>query len=76
MFIKKAKVYDSTIDNPVSNEYPTPPESFKQPCLHMIVGQRTSGKSYLSSKILAQTHKDKTFNRIYIITPSFNSNKS
>jgi len=26
--------------------------------------------------MLAQTHKDKTFDRIYIITPSFNSNKS
>ena len=76
MFIKKAKVYDSTIDNPVTNEYNTPADSFKQPCLQMIVGQRTSGKSYLSSKILAQAKKDKTFDRIYIVTPSFNSNKS
>jgi hypothetical protein len=76
MFIKKVNSYDSTIENPVSNEYPTKENSFKQPCLHLIVGQRTSGKSYLTSKILAQTHKDKTFDRIYIITPSFNSNKS
>jgi hypothetical protein len=42
----------------------------------MIVGQRTSGKSYLASKIVAQAYKDKTFNRIYIVTPSFMSNKS
>ena len=76
MFIKKVNSYDSTIENPVSNEYSTKENSFKQPCLHFIVGQRTSGKSYLTSKILAQTHKDKTFDRIYIITPSFNSNKS
>ena len=76
MFIKKSNVYDSVIDQPVNNEYPTPPNSFKQPCLHLIVGQRTSGKSYLASKIIAQANKDKTFDRIYIVTPSFNSNKS
>ena len=76
MFTKKVNSYDSNIENPVSNEYPTKENSFKQPCLHFIVGQRTSGKSYLTSKMLAQTHKDKTFDRIYIITPSFNSNKS
>ncbi len=76
MFIKNANAYDSVIDQPVINEYPTPPNSFKQPCLHLIVGQRTSGKSYLASKILAQAKKDKTFDRIYIVTPSFNSNKS
>ena len=40
------------------------------------MGQRTSGKSYLTSKILAQAYKDKTFDVIYIITPSFNSNKA
>ena len=76
MFTKIVNSYNSTIDQPVTNEYPTKENSFKQPCLHFIVGQRTSGKSYLTSKILAQTHKDKTFDRIYIITPSFNSNKS
>jgi hypothetical protein len=74
--IKKVNVYDSVIDQPVNNEYPTPPNSFKQPCLQLICGQRTSGKSYLASKILAQAKKEKTFDKIYIVTPSFNSNKS
>ena len=46
---KKVNVYDATIENPVNNEYLTKENSFKQPCLHMIVGQRTSGKSYLST---------------------------
>ena len=53
MFTKKVNSYDSNIENPVSNEYPTKENSFKQPCLHFIVGQRTSGKSYLTSKMLA-----------------------
>ena len=72
----KLNIYDSKVNCGVNNEYPTPLLSFRQPCLHFIVGQRTAGKSYLTSKILEQAHKDKTFDKIYIITPSFNSNKA
>ena len=68
--------YNATITTGVNNEYPTPLTSFKQPCLQMIVGQRTAGKSYLTSKLLAQAKRDKTFDKIYIITPSFCSNKA
>ena len=68
--------YNCKINNGVDNLYPTPPASFKQPCLQMIVGQRTSGKSYLTSKILEQANRDRTFDVIYIVTPSFNSNKA
>ena len=76
MKLQQLKVYNSKVNTGVNNEYPTPPDAFKQPCLQMIVGQRTSGKSYLTSKILEQAHKDKTFDVVYIITPSFNSNKA
>ena len=76
MKVAKLLCYSQNPDSGVNNEYPTPLESFKQPALHMIVGQRTAGKSYLTSKILAQAKKDSTFDRIYIVTPSFNSNKS
>ena len=76
MKLKPIKVYNSKVDSGVNNEYPTPENSFKQPCLQMIVGQRTSGKSFLTSKILEQAYQDKTFDVIYIITPSFNSNKA
>jgi hypothetical protein len=72
----KLKAFSSKIDSGVNNEYPTTADTPKQPCLQMIVGQRTAGKSYLTSKILAQAHKDNVFDRIYIITPSFNSNKA
>ena len=42
----------------------------------MLIGQRTAGKSYLASKILAQAQREKTFDRVYMVTPSFNSNKA
>jgi len=76
MKLAKLRCYTQEPDCGVNNEYPTPVDSFKQPALHMVVGQRTAGKSYLTSKILAQAKKDKTFDRIYIVTPSFNSNQS
>jgi len=76
MQINQLDVYNGTVDGNVNNEYPTSESAFRQPCLHMIVGQRTAGKSFLTSKILCQAKKDKTFNAIYIITPSFNSNRA
>jgi len=76
MKIKRVPVYQKDPDSSVNNEYPTSSNAFRQPCLHMIVGQRTAGKSYLASKILAQAKKEQTFDIIYMITPSFNSNKA
>jgi len=76
MKTKSLDVYNAAVENGVNNEYPTTENAFRQPCLHMVVGQRTAGKSFLTSKILAQHKKDKTFDVIYIITPSFNSNKA
>jgi len=76
MKLAKLRCYTQEPDCGVTNEYPTPEHSFKEPSLHMVVGQRTAGKSYLTSKILAQAKTDKTFDRIYIVTPSFNSNQS
>ena len=69
-------VYNDKIDTGVDNEYPTSKKTFRQPCLQMLIGQRTAGKSYLASKILAQAQREKTFDRVYMITPSFNSNKA
>jgi len=69
-------VYNDKVDTGVDNEYPTSKKTFRQPCLQMIIGQRTAGKSYLASKILAQAQREKTFNRIYLISPSAVSNKA
>ena len=76
MKTKSLNVYNAAVSECVDNEYPTTKDAFRQPCLQMIVGQRTAGKSFLTSKILAQAKKDKTFDIVYIITPSFNSNKA
>ena len=75
MKTEKLKVYDDKVGASVNNEYPTGLNSFRQPALHMIVGQRTAGKSYLCSKLLAQAKKDKSFDKIFLISPSWNSNK-
>ena len=76
MKTRSLDVYNQPVNATVNNEYPTTKNAFRQPCLQMIVGQRTAGKSYLTSKILAQAQRDKTFDVVYIITPSFNSNKA
>lgn len=76
MKIQKLSCYNEKPKDGVDNLYPTNPDTFKQPALHMIVGQRTSGKSFLASRMLAQSRADKTFDVIYMITPSFNSNKA
>ena len=57
MKTKKLNVYRQPPKNGVDNFYPTSLDTFKQPALHLFVGQRTSGKSYLASKILAQHNK-------------------
>ena len=76
MELKTLDVYNQEPSASVNNEYPTSRYAFRQPCLHYIVGVRNMGKSFLTSKILAQAKKEKTFDIIYIITPSFNSNKA
>ena len=76
MKVEKLNIYNDKIDCGVDNEYPTSKYAFRQPCLAMFVGQRTSGKSYLASQFLSQAQKEKTFDRVYMITPSFNSNKA
>ena len=76
MKVEKLNIYNDKIDCGVDNDYPTSKYAFRQPCLAMFVGQRLTGKSYLASQFLAQAQKEKTFDRVYMITPSFNSNKA
>ena len=76
MKVKKLNIYNQNPERGVSNEFDTPPDAFRQPCLWYISAVRNSGKSYLCSRFLAQAKRDKTFNRVYMITPSFASNKA
>lgn len=75
---KKINLYGKDTDpsTGVSNSYPTSQYALSQPCLAYIVGVRNSGKSYTCSKLVSQAQKEHTFDRIYMITPSFLSNVS
>ena len=76
--IKDLNIFKKDPDEGVDNEYGVEVGEFRQPCLWYIASPRFTGKTYLVSKFLkqAQGRKNKTFNRIYIITPSFKSNES
>jgi len=76
MHIKKLAVYNQPINSSVNNQYRTLPDEFVQPFLAMVVGTRTSGKSYLASMFLKESQRHHLFDRVYIITPSMNSNKA
>ena len=76
MKTKKLPVFNKNPEEGVSNEYPTSQYAFRQPCLWYISAVRNSGKSFLASKFLAQAKKDETFDKIYMITPSFKSNEA
>ena len=76
MHTKKLHIYEIPPKKGVSNEYPTSKNAFRQPMLQMIVGQRTAGKSHLCAMMLQQFKLEQTFHVVYLITPSYESNKS
>jgi len=73
----KLKSYHTPPSSGVANNYPTNPLSFTTPTIHLIVGPRGSGKSFIASKYLIeeQRRKNPTFDQIYLITPTYESNK-
>ena len=75
---KKINLYGKDVEpsQGVSNEYKTSHYAIRQPCLMYVSAVRNSGKSFAVSKLVAQAQKEKTFDRIYMITPTFQSNKS
>ncbi len=72
----QANIYGADTDpkKGVNNQYKTKPNAISQPCLLMAVGVRNSGKSYAVSKIVNEAQKDKTFDEIFICTPTMLSN--
>jgi len=75
---KKINLYGKDVEpsQGVSNEYQTSHYAIRQPCLMYVSAVRNSGKSFCVSKMVSQAQKEKTFDRIYMITPTFQSNKS
>jgi len=75
---KKIPIYGKDTDpsQGVSNEYKTSHYAIRQPCLMYVSAVRNSGKSFSVSKLVTQAQKENTFDRIYMITPTFLSNIS
>ena len=75
---KKINLYgkDTEPTQGVSNEYKTSHYAIRQPCLLMCSSLRNTGKTHTISKLVSQAQKEKTFDRIYMICPTFQSNKS
>ena len=76
--IKKLDIYDKK-DEPrgeVSNRYETSPNAISQPCLMYVSAVRNSGKSFAVSKMVRGLQRERVFDSIKIITPTFNSNKA
>tara|TARA_R110002050_G_scaffold296603_1_gene456840 strand:- start:43 stop:1029 length:987 start_codon:yes stop_codon:yes gene_type:complete len=76
--VKKLDVYGK-IDEPknmVSNAYKVGNDQIYQPCMMYVSAVRNSGKSYSVSKMVRGLQREKVFDRVKIITPTFNSNKA
>jgi len=73
--IKKINEYNRVPDTSITNEYPTSKNSLTTPFLMLVVGGRNTGKSYTTAKILQQSKLDKTYDRYFMITSSYQSNK-
>jgi len=76
--IKKLDIYDKK-DEPraeVSNRYETSPNAISQPCLMYVSAVRNSGKSFAVSKMVRGLQRERVFDSIKIITPTFNSNRA
>jgi len=76
--IKKLDIYNKK-DEPkqgVSNAYETSHNAISQPCLMYVSAVRNSGKSYSVSKMVRGLQRERVFDSIKLITPTFNSNKA
>ena len=76
MRTQKLNIYGGKVKDGVSNEYKTKPDAFKSPVLHYVVGVRNTGKSYLTSLMLQQAKNDNLYDKVYLVSPSANSNKA
>ena len=76
--IKKLDIYNKKDEPPaeVSNRYETSPNAISQPCLMYVSAVRNSGKSFAVSKMVRGLQRERVFDSIKIITPTFNSNKA
>jgi hypothetical protein len=79
MKVKDLNLYNIEPKQGVDNEYPVLANEFRSPMLWYVSSPRFTGKTHMVSKYVATAQtkrKYKTYDRIYIITPSFKSNEA
>ena len=72
---KKIKEFKKVPDTSITNEYATSENSLKAPYLMLVIGTRNTGKSYTTAKILHQAMDDKLYDRYFMISPTYDSNR-
>ena len=72
---KKIKEFKKVPDTSITNEYPTSENSLRAPYLMLVIGTRNTGKSYTTAKILHQAMDDKLYDRYFMISPTYDSNR-
>lgn len=76
MKTKLIKKFDKPPPKAFNNEYPTSHYQFKNPMLMMVCGVRNSGKGYTTSKIIRDANSENLYDVVYMITPTFQSNRA
>lgn len=76
MKTKTIKKFHKPPPEALNNEYPTSHGQFRNPMLMMVCGVRNSGKSYTASKIIRDSNDENLYDVIYMVTPTYQSNKA
>ena len=73
--IKRIREFRKVPDTSITNEYATTKNAIKAPHLMLVVGTRNTGKSFTTAKIMHQAVDDKLYDRIFMISPTYSSNR-
>jgi len=73
--IIKIKDFKQVPDTSITNEYPTKENGLRAPMLLLAIGSRNTGKSFTTAKILYEAVKDNLYDRYFMISPTYHSNK-
>ena len=75
MKIKTVKnIFSQSPKSKFDNNWPTSHYMFNHPQLHLITAPRGTGKTHLMSKIVLSGIKEKLYDRIFLISPTAQSN--
>jgi len=75
MKIKTVKnIFSQVPKSKFDNNWPTSHYQFNHPQLHLITAPRGTGKTHLMSKIVLSGIKEKLYDRIFLISPTAQSN--